>query len=202
MGEASGDDVPPVELGGAVWRLLTEWLPANDDSYRPRMTVATVDAAGRPDARTLLLSEFDRTGFFFHTDARSRKVTQLARNPGVALSMLWPDGSRQLVVQALAEPAPAAELRTAFAARTPYLQTLSWLNTANFAELPRAERVARWAAFCLEHADGIEQPPPTWVGYRARPSRVTFWEGDPDTASRRTEFTAGAGGWVTTLLAG
>uniref|UniRef100_UPI00286A4E7C pyridoxamine 5'-phosphate oxidase family protein n=1 Tax=Pseudolysinimonas sp. TaxID=2680009 RepID=UPI00286A4E7C len=53
------------------WQLLAEWLPSNEDPARPVMTLATA-ADGIPDARTLLLSEWDEHGLYFHTDSRSR----------------------------------------------------------------------------------------------------------------------------------
>lgn len=182
------------------WQLLAEWLPSNEDPARPLMTLATA-ADGIPDARTLLLSEFDREGFYFHTDTRSRKVRQLAAEPRVALMLHFPDKARQLTVQGVAEPAPSDELRRAFRARSPYLQQLAWQNTVEFAGLPLADRLSAWSAFTDDHADGFGQPL-TWTGYLVRPSRLTFWFGNPDTASRRTEYTRTPEGWAVSLLAG
>lgn len=178
------------------WDLLTAWLPANDDPDRPRMTVSTAT----PDARTLLLSAFDEQGFTFHTDSRSRKVAQLAEDPRVALTFLWPDGAKQLVVLGTAEIAPAAEQQRAYRARAPYLKQLAWLNSQEFAQLPLDERRAQWAAF-TDDPDGLE-PPVTWVGFLVRPHRLTFWQGDPEAASRRTEFTLVDGDWQRAYLAG
>jgi pyridoxamine 5'-phosphate oxidase len=196
---------PPL-VAGEAWLLLTDWLPANDVPERPTMTLSTVTSQGAPDARTLLLSSFDVRGFSFHTDARSRKVGQLAANPAVALTFLWPGFVRQLVVQGTAQPAPPDEVAAAYRARSPYLQQLAWLNTAEFALLPDAERLARWQGWATDrpatdHPHGVTQPP-TWVGYLVRPSRLTFWLGDPLTASRRSEFTATGDGWVLSHLPG
>lgn len=182
------------------WELLAAWLPANDDPARPVMTVATA-ADGIPDARTLLLSEWDRSGLYFHTDARSRKVGQLTANPRVALMLHFPDRARQLTVQGSAEPAPGDELKRAFRARSAYLQQLAWQNTVEFAGLPLADRLKEWAVFRADHADGFGQPP-TWAGYLVRPTRLTFWIGSPDTASRRTEYLLTPEGWAVSLLAG
>ena len=182
------------------WQLLAEWLPSNEDPARPLMTLATA-ADGIPDARTLLLSEFDRDGFYFHTDSRSRKVRQLSVDNRVALMLHFPDKARQLTVQGVAEIAPGDELRRAFRARSPYLQQLAWQNTVEFAGLPLADRLTAWSAFKDDHADGFGQPL-TWTGYLVRPSRLTFWIGNPDTASRRTEYTRTPEGWAVSLLAG
>lgn len=182
------------------WVLLRDWLPANADPVRPVMTLATA-GDGIPDARTLLLSEFDENGFYFHTDSRSRKVRQLAASDRVALMLHFPDKARQLTVQGVAEPAPPSELTRAFRARSPYLQQLAWQNTVEFAGLPLADRLSAWSAFTAAHTDGFGQPP-TWTGYLVRPSRLTFWFGSPDTASRRTEYTRTPEGWAVSLLAG
>jgi len=186
------------------WELVAQWLPSNDSPDRPEMTVATVGTDGLPDARTMLLSEYDAGGFYLHTDSRSRKIAQLAAHPGVALMLRFPEERRQLVVQGLAEPAPADELRRAYRARSPYLQQLAWQNTPEFASLPLADRISSWAAFLDDHPEGFSQPP-TWAGYLVRPLRLSFWFGHPDTASRRIEYSREATGdatWAVRLLAG
>jgi pyridoxamine 5'-phosphate oxidase len=178
------------------WDLLVDWLPANDDPDRPRITISTAT----PDARTLLLSEFDEEGFYFHTDSRSRKVAQLAEDPRVALTFLWPDFTRQLVVIGTAEVAPVTEQQRAYRARSPYLKQLAWQNSLEFAQLPVEERRRQWAEFTDDPA-GL-QPPETWIGFLVRPQRLTFWQGDPLAASLRTEFTLVDGDWEKRYLAG
>jgi len=185
--------------------ILAGWLPPNDDPERPLMTLATIGQDGAPNARSVLLTEWSSEGFWFHTDARSRKVAELAANAAVALVLVWPQERRQLVVRGRAEPASSAEEAWAYRTRSAYLQQLAWQNTDEFAALPHTERVARWAAFAADHPDGFEEPA-TWVGYLVRPRRVTFWFGSPDTASRRVEYArTGSGdeaGWAVSLLAG
>ncbi|MDO9397318.1 MAG: pyridoxamine 5'-phosphate oxidase family protein [Herbiconiux sp.] len=190
----------PVETAGSPAELLASWLPANDDPLRPLMTLSTVSASGYPDARSVLLSEYDAAGLSFHTDSRSRKAADLTANPRVALTLVWP--GRQLVVQGDAAPVGAEERARAYAQRSRYLQLLAWLNTPELATLPLPERRARWAAFAAEHPEGSLTPPPTWVGYRVRPVRLTFWEGDAEAASRRTEFTRRGDDWSAAVLAG
>lgn len=191
-----------VEIAPAdPWALLEEWLPVNDDPARPLLTLSTVNAAGEPDARTLMLSEFDAEGFYFHSDARSRKAADIRANPAVAITILWPGFTRQLVVQGLAEVAPVAEQAAAYERRSPYLQQLAWQNTHDFALLPAEQRQARWSTFLSEHVSGFEQPD-TWIGFLVRPTRLTFWGGDPDTASRRAEYTLVDGSWRLGYLPG
>jgi pyridoxamine 5'-phosphate oxidase len=134
-----GDGTPP----GDPLELARQWLPADTDPDRPRATLATTGLDGCPDARTVLLSAFDDTGFAFHTSATSRKVAELAAVPRAAMVLLWPEAARQLVVRGDVVPDAPGPAAAAWAARTAYLRQLAWLNTDELAALPVAERPAR-----------------------------------------------------------
>ncbi len=181
--------------------LAASWLPPLG-AEPLRMTLSTIDEDGFPRARTVLLSEFDGERVYFHTDAASRKVADLAANPRVALTVLWPDGSRQLVVQGTAAPASAEELADAYRRRSPYLKQLAWQNTQAYAELPLAEREAAWARFRDETPEPAQ--PEGWVGYGVLPHRLLFWAAHPEggSASRRVEYVRDGGGWTLRRLPG
>jgi pyridoxamine 5'-phosphate oxidase len=176
--------------------LLDEWLPANDVLERPQMILSTA-VGGAPDARTVLLSEFDDDGLYFHTDSRSRKVAAIASNPAVALTFLWPNFTRQLVVPGVASVASEAEQASAFERRSPYLKQLAWQNSPEFAQLPLEARVAEWSSF-----DVPAEAPATWIGFVVKPTRLTFWQSNPDAASRRDEYALVDGAWRLTHLPG
>ena len=178
--------------------LAAEWLPEGPNGSL--MTLSTLDD-GAPDSRTVVLSLIDAEGFHFHTDAASRKVAHIAADPRVGLTILLAEQSRQIVVQGTAAQVTSDEASQAYADRSPYLKQLAWLNTHEFAALPEDERRARWAAFAAEHGDDLA-PAPGWIGFRVTPTRVSFWSGAPDTASRRLEYRRGPGGWETSLRAG
>ncbi|MFT4052134.1 MAG: pyridoxamine 5'-phosphate oxidase family protein [Microbacterium sp.] len=187
--------------------LAAEWLPGPGED-RMLMTVSTTGLDGAPAARTTMLSDFDGEELFFHTDAASRKVAELAREPRVALTLLWPGFTRQLVVQGTAREATPDEAADAYRLRSPYLQQLAWQNTAEFAQLPLAERRRLWAAFLAAHG-GAASPafaqPEGWVGFAVRPERMLFWVSNPEAASRRVEYTRGGAegsGWRMAYLPG
>ncbi|MEF2975777.1 pyridoxine/pyridoxamine 5'-phosphate oxidase [Subtercola sp. YIM 133946] len=181
---------------------VRSWLPADGDPARPLIALSTVAPDGYPDTRHVLLSDFDEQGFFFHTDARSRKLTELRAAPRASFAIAWPELRRQLVVVGDTESASAEEATTAYQRRSYYLQVLAWLNDAEFARLDPAEGARRWAEFEAAHPYGTLTPPATWAGIRIAPTRVTLWHGHPDTASRRTEYTLVDGDWHTSTLPG
>lgn len=188
-------------MGTDPMQLVADWLPANDEADRPQITLATVSTTGGADARTVLMSEFDESGFYFHTDALSRKAADIAAEPRVAIVVLWPNFTKQLVIQGVAEVASAEEIALAYTKRSLYLQQLAWQNTAAFAQLTLDERVVAWQGFLARHVDGFPQPD-TWIGYLVRPTRLTFWQSNPDTASRREEYTLVGGSWQLSYLPG
>lgn len=177
--------------------LAAAWLPAEGED-RMLMTLATIDADGFPRTRTVMLSDFDGERFFFHTDAASRKVADLARDARVGLTILWPGFTHQIVVQGTASPVSHAEAAEVYARRSPYLQQLAWMNTPEYARLPRARREALWSEF----AAPTPLPPSGWIGYAVRPHRLLFWTSHPAAASRRVEYTRSAQGWSRAYLPG
>ena len=195
--------VSPTLVAAPFFDELVEWLPGNDDPARPLVALSTITADGYPDTRHVLLSEFDEAGFYFHTDARSRKIAQLTRLPRAAFTVAWPERGRQLVVLGDTETAPEPEALRAYANRSPYLKTLAWVNSAEFAVLPIEERVEAWRTFDEGHESASLRPPVTWAGILLRPTRVTLWHGHPATASQRTEYTLEADGtWASSVLPG
>lgn len=180
--------------------LAAAWLPG-DGEERALMTLSTVDEDGFPRARTVMLTEFDGERFFFHTDAASRKVRELSLNPRVALTVLWPGFTHQLVVQGTAAVADEDEIARAYAGRSDYLRQLAWLNTAEYARQPRARRERQWAAFAAANPHPAQ--PDGWIGYAVRPRRMLFWTSHPAAASRRLEYVReDGGGWICRHLPG
>ena len=179
--------------------LAASWLPGPDED-RILMTLSTVSPEGVPHARTVMLSDFDGASFSFHTDASSRKVADLAVNPRVALTILWPGFTRQLVVEGLVTRVSDASAARAYARRSPYLRQLAWVNTPEVAAQPLAAREEGWARFAAAHPD--PEPPAGWVGFAVRPERWLFWVSHPGAPSRRIEYTPSATGWSARPLPG
>ncbi|GAA1726512.1 pyridoxamine 5'-phosphate oxidase family protein [Microbacterium paludicola] len=179
--------------------LVRSWLPgAGADAML--MTVSTVDAEGCPRARTVRLTGYDGERFLFHTDARSSKVAELAAEPRVALTLLWAEDARQLVVQGTARATTGSQRERAYEALPPYLKQLAWLNSPEYATLSLAQRERRWADFAREHPDPPQ--PQTWTGFAVTPHRLLFWASTGRAASRRLEYTRGSDGWDVRHLPG
>lgn len=200
-GTTFGSDIDDVDaLVDDPLDLLVRWLPPHDSELRPLAALATMGRDGLPSLRHVLVSDRDLTGLYFHTDAASAKVAQIAANPVAAMSVAWPEVGRQLVVRGIVERVGADEAAEVYRQRSRYLQLLAWLNTDENAHLHVLERRHLWAEFDAAHPH--LEPPERWVGFRVRPVTLTFWRGDALGQSTRQHYTLADGRWTGRITAG
>lgn len=101
--------------------LFATWLRAAADAgvAEPHtVTLATVDAEGIPDARTLILKRIDEQGWAFASTRSSRKGAQLDAAPAAALNFWWQPQVRAVRVRGRVEEATAEESASDLAARS------------------------------------------------------------------------------------
>lgn len=102
----------PSDLPADPITLFEAWIRHAADAgvAEPRaMTLATADAGGRPDARTLILKGVDADGWQFAGPRSSTKGAQLAVNPAAALNFWWQPVLRAVRVRGTVREAPTGE---------------------------------------------------------------------------------------------
>ena len=113
----------PIELFGRWFELAGRELPLPD-----AVCLATVDAAGQPDARMVLLKGFDERGFRFFTNEGSAKGAQLAGSPAAALVFYWRELDRQVRVRGRVERVAPSESDEYFASRPRESMVGAWAS--------------------------------------------------------------------------
>ncbi|MFN3314733.1 MAG: pyridoxamine 5'-phosphate oxidase, partial [Hyphomonas sp.] len=153
--------------------LLQAWLAearTTEPNDSNAMSLATVDADGRPDVRIVLLKGVDETGFTFFTNLESTKAVQLAASPFAALCLHWKSARRQVRVRGSVAPVSAAEADAYFASRAAQSRISA---IASDQSRPMASRDAfeqRIAELSVIYGDGPDIPrPPHWGGFRLTP---------------------------------
>ena len=157
------------------------------------MVLATATPDGAPSARMVLLKGADERGFRFFTNAESRKGVELARNPRAALLFHWPD--RQVRVEGMVAPVPAAESDAYFASRGEGSRLSAAASPQSRPVSGRDELEAAVDALRAGYPGGPPRPP-HWGGYRLVPDAYEFWQHGDDRLHDRFRYTpAAAGGW-------
>ncbi len=166
------------------------------------MTLSTVDAHGRPDARIVLLKGFDERGLVFYTHRSSRKGRQLAARPHAALTFFWDRLERQVRVQGAVEWTTDAESDEYFQSR-PRGSQLGAIVSNQSAVIPGREMLEdALTRLADESGDHPLDRPRTWGGYRVLPSEFEFWQGRPSRLHDRIRYVPDTrGGWTRERLA-
>lgn len=145
------------------------------------LVLSTVNAAGRPSGRVVLLKHVEEQGFTFFTNYDSRKGQELAERPFAALTFFWPALERQVRIEGRVEKV-APEVSDAY-----------------FHSRPKGSQIGAWASpqsQPIESREALEQRdkqyqeqftaqelvprPEHWGGYRLVPDQIEFWQGRPN----------------------
>jgi pyridoxamine 5'-phosphate oxidase len=164
------------------------------------MSVATVGADGRPSSRILLIKDFNRDGFTWFTNYRSRKGRDLESQPYAALLFHWVELERQVRIEGRVEKL-APEQNDAYFHSRPLNSRLGALASDQSETIASRDMLEqRFAQTAESHGD---QPvrPAHWGGYRLVPDRVEFWQGRPSRLHDRILYTRQQdGAWRTERL--
>jgi pyridoxamine 5'-phosphate oxidase len=164
------------------------------------MALATVDAAGMPDVRMVLLKDHGPEGFVFYTNLESSKGRQLAAVPRAALCFHWKSLRRQVRVRGTVSSVTEAEADAYFASRSRLSRIGAWASKQS---RPLESRLALEKAVAIEtakHALGEVPRPPYWSGFRLTPLEIEFWRDGAFRLHERLRFTRAASGWTKAML--
>ena len=162
----------PIALFEAWFAEAKKSEPADPNA----MSVASVDAAGQPSLRMVLLKGADARGFVFYTNFESRKGVELLAQRRAALLFHWKSLKRQVRVEGPVEIVDDAEADAYFASRDRGSQIGAWASRQSQPLAGKMELMGRVAQFAAKFGVTRVPRPPHWSGLRVRHERLEFWQ--------------------------
>jgi pyridoxamine 5'-phosphate oxidase len=180
------------KIEGDPFRLFEKWFNESVDKkvFEPNgMTLATVDAFGKPSARIILLKNISKGGFVFYTHYTSRKGRELQNNNNAAAVFWWNILARQVRIEGNVEKLTPQESDSYFNSR-PRGSRLGAIASNQSSTLPDyAHLIKKFDEAEEKYQDNDIPRPENWGGYRLLPVRIEFWQGRENRLHDRLLFT-------------
>jgi len=164
----AGDD--PFVLAQA-WLDAASQTEPNDPNA---MSLATVDSAGLPNCRIVLLKGIEPDGFVFFTNYDSQKGQEIAATGQAALNLHWKTLGRQIRVRGQIAKVPAAVSDEYYATRPLGSRIGAWASKQSQPLKTKNDLVTAVSQAGAVHGENPKRPL-HWGGYKVVPSQIEFW---------------------------
>lgn len=195
-----GDGLDEGDLAPTPLQQVREWLAQavarqaerGDVPEPTALSVATVDAHGMPNVRTVLMRFLDGAGPGFVTNLGSTKGAEIAATGGIAAALTWPAMYRAVRFRGRAVPLSRDEVTAYFRARPWGSRISGWASEQSRPLADRATLVAAydtWAQRFPDTGSPLDVPvPDDWGGWRIDCDEIELWAGRRDRLHDRLVF--------------
>jgi pyridoxamine 5'-phosphate oxidase len=161
--------------------------------------LATVDAAGAPDVRYVLLKRVEDSSLAFATSYQSTKALQIASNPRVAGAFYWRELERQLRFRGRVWKAPPEVSDEIFNARPLGARISAMISHQSAPVESRDVLLDAWRTASSQLVEPLQRPT-EWGAYIIEVEEVEFWQGRENRLHDRLRYTKGPNGWTVQRL--
>jgi pyridoxamine 5'-phosphate oxidase len=141
------------------------------------MVLSTVDRAGLPDSRVVLLRNISYGGFTFYSNYESKKAKDIKDNPHGSLLFFWKEYQRQIKIQGTIGFVPKNESDDYFQSRPFESKVGAWASKQSAVVEDRKALDRLFEIQRERFPDGNVPRPDNWGGYVLQPTVFEFWQG-------------------------
>lgn len=153
------------------WLAEAETSEINDPNA---IALATVDEAGLPNVRMVLLKEIEADAFVFYTNYGSKKAREAEGAGKAAFVMHWKSLRRQIRVRGLISREEGPQADAYYASRSLKSRLGAWASKQSEPLSSRTALMAEVARVTATHGPNPKRPP-FWGGLRINPVEIEFW---------------------------
>jgi pyridoxamine 5'-phosphate oxidase len=186
-----GDGMISKEILNRFSHLQTE--ARNGDSSA--MTLASVDAQGRPTQRIITLLRIDQHGLVFFTNRNSRKGLHFEKNSYASACFFWHELNQQVEFDGIIELVEESVADSIWQTRDRDSQIGSWASNQSQPLESQRHLLDRVEAVKNEYRDVRIPRAPDWQAYRLVPDRIEFWKSGWHRLHERSCYEYEASGW-------
>ncbi len=152
------------------------------------MILATANKLGIPSVRIVLLKDFDRKGFTFYTNYKSRKGKEIEENPQASILFFWPQLHRQIRISGVLSKIDPVVSAAYFKERPIASQISAWVSSQSNPLDSKVELEENYKIFETKYKNKEIPYPSFWGGFCLEPYTYEFWQGQPNRLHDRVEY--------------
>tara|TARA_Y100000310_G_scaffold192972_1_gene192946 strand:+ start:220 stop:843 length:624 start_codon:yes stop_codon:yes gene_type:complete len=165
------------------------------------LSLATVNDAGQPDVRMILLKGLSSRGFVFYTNLNSSKSRDLKENPKASMCFHWKSINRQIRILGNVTQVEDKEADLYFNSRPYGSRIAAWASNQSNSMKERSELLKKMEDFKKKYKDEKNVPRPSyWSGWCLRPSSIEFWLHKDNRIHERLRYNKTTKGWEKEIL--
>ncbi len=181
--------------------LFKQWLCDADRLQVPEpraLILSTINPAGAPSSRVVLMKSVDETGVTFGTSSFSQKVKDMDENPFVAGTLWWQKTMQQINFKGTVAKMDAPVSDEMFLQRTREAQAVAALSRQSNTLINESD-----LHFQIEQLIASNNPikrPETWHAYHIAITSIGFWHGSQNRFHKRLCYDLMVRNWTRQFL--